>query len=246
MRQTAESTNVVMILTDDQGVWAAGCYGNPEIRTPSIDRLARTGVRLDNCFCASPVCSPSRMTYLTGRLPSTHGVQDWLRPVDSFGARSRAFLDGHPTFTEVLAANGYTVGLSGKWHMGRDEKAQRGFTYWCTIPGGGGTYRDPVFVQNGAEVKTTGYKTDLVTDFALEFIDQNKVNPEKRLAGLRFRINAGLAVIDATQSYEVELISLSGMLIRTDQDLVIEGLLPMELLPPNEPAISSSFWRRLT
>lgn len=170
-------TNVVFVMTDDHGAWALGAYGCKDLHTPNLDRLAAAGARFTRAYACTPVCSPSRVTYLTGRIPSIHGVQDWLRPVDTFGERSRSFLEGHPTFTEVLAQNGYTLGLSGKWHMGRDEHAQRGFTWWCTVPGGGGPYRDPVFVKNGSEVKTTGYKTDLVTDFALEFIDQNKDRP---------------------------------------------------------------------
>jgi len=170
-------TNVVFFMTDDHGAWAMGAYGCRDMHTPNLDRLAAEGARFTRGYACTPVCSPSRLTYLTGRIPSTHGVQDWLRPVDSFGAKSRAFLDGRPTFTEILAQHGYTLGMTGKWHMGHDEKAQRGFTFWATVPGGGGPYRDPVFVKNGAEVKTTGYKTDLVTDFALEFIDQNKERP---------------------------------------------------------------------
>ncbi len=67
--------NVVFILTDDQGPWAAGCCGNPEIRTPNIDRLAAEGVRFENFFCTSPVCSPARASLLTGDIPSRHGVQ---------------------------------------------------------------------------------------------------------------------------------------------------------------------------
>ena len=52
--------NIIVILTDDQGYWSLGCTGNREIRTPNIDALAQTGVRFDNFFCASPVCSPAR------------------------------------------------------------------------------------------------------------------------------------------------------------------------------------------
>ena len=71
--------NVLFILSDDQGPWAAGCYGNPEIRTPHFDRLAKMGVRFSNFFVASPVFSASRATLLTGRIPSQHGVHDWIR-----------------------------------------------------------------------------------------------------------------------------------------------------------------------
>ncbi|MFN3326723.1 MAG: sulfatase [Bryobacteraceae bacterium] len=166
--------NVVFFMTDDHGAWATGAYGCKEIHTPNIDRLAAEGARFTRAFACTPVCSPSRMTYMTGRLPSHHGVQDWLRPVDSFGERSRRWLDGHPTFSEILARNGYTLGMCGKWHMGQDETPQAGFTYWATIPGGGGPYRDPVIVHNGVASKREGFKTDLITDCALDFLDRQK------------------------------------------------------------------------
>jgi arylsulfatase A-like enzyme len=102
-------------------------------------------------------------------------VQDWLRPSDSFeAATTRHWLTGHPTYTEILARNGYVLGLSGKWHMGEDAKAQAGFSYWATVPGGGGPYKDVEFVRNGERIRTTGFKTDRVGDFALEFLDQRK------------------------------------------------------------------------
>jgi arylsulfatase A-like enzyme len=144
------------------------------MHTPNIDRLAREGARFDRAYACTPVCSPSRMTWITGRIPSTHTVQDWLRPEDSFGEKSRSWLDGHTTYSELLAKEGYTLGMSGKWHMGHDDQAQRGFTYWATVPGGGGPFKDVEFVKNGQRVQTTGFKTDRVGDFALEFLDQQK------------------------------------------------------------------------
>ena len=67
--------NVVFLLSDDQGWWSLGCTGNREIITPSIDRLAAEGMRFDNFFCASPVCSPARASLLTGRYPGNAGVR---------------------------------------------------------------------------------------------------------------------------------------------------------------------------
>ncbi|MFB3826373.1 MAG: sulfatase [Bryobacteraceae bacterium] len=166
----ARRPNVVMFMTDDHGAWATGAYGCPGIHTPNIDTLAATGARFTNAFACTPVCSPSRLTYITGKIPSQHGVQDWLVPYDSYGPNTTRFLDGHTTYSEVLAREGYTLGMCGKWHMGDDERAQRGFTYWHTVPGGGGPYQDPEFVTNGVRRKLTGYKTDLVTDGALEFL----------------------------------------------------------------------------
>ncbi len=161
-----------MFMTDDHGSWATGAYGCKDILTPNIDGLAAGGVRFLNAFACTPVCSPSRMTYMTGKLPSNHGVQDWIIPEDSFGPTSRRWLQGHLTYAQVLSRNGYRMGMCGKWHMGEDDKAQEGFSYWTSVPGGGGTYRDPEFAVNGERRTIPGYKTDIVGDLALEFLDQ--------------------------------------------------------------------------
>ncbi|HOL67955.1 MAG TPA: sulfatase-like hydrolase/transferase, partial [bacterium] len=104
-------TNILFILTDDQGVWAAGCYGNEEIRTPNIDSLAASGTRMENFFCATPVCSPSRATLLTGRLPSQHGIHDWIME-GNVGPGSIRYLEGEIAYTDILARHGYICGLS--------------------------------------------------------------------------------------------------------------------------------------
>ncbi len=70
--------NILFVVTDDQGSWAMGCAGNQELKTPTLDKLAADGVRMENFFCTSPVCSPARMSLYTGRIPSSHGVHDWL------------------------------------------------------------------------------------------------------------------------------------------------------------------------
>ena len=108
--------NVVFILTDDQGPWALGCAGNEEIRTPNLDRLAGQGMRFENFFCTSPVCSPARASLMTGRIPSAHGVHDWIRE-RNMPPRPVAYLEEMTCYTDLLAEAGYTVGLSGKWHL---------------------------------------------------------------------------------------------------------------------------------
>lgn len=70
--------NIVLIITDDQGYWSLGAYGNREVISPNLDRLAREGIKFDNCYCTSPVCSPARASIMTGKMPSQHGVLDWL------------------------------------------------------------------------------------------------------------------------------------------------------------------------
>ena len=164
-------TNIVYILTDDQGVWAAGCYGNPEIRTPNIDRIASTGVRFENFFTSIPVCSASRASFLTGRIPSQHGVHDFLTGKADMGPDAKSFLDDEICYTDVLSENGWTCGLSGKWHLGNSILAQHGFSHWFAHPHGAGQYNDQKMIRNGRLEVAPGYVTNAITDDALAYID---------------------------------------------------------------------------
>src|SRR5262245_25243920 len=74
--------NLISIVTDDQGRWAVGAYGNREVKTPSMDRLAREGARFLNAFVATPVCSPSRASLLTGRYGTQVKITDWIAPIE--------------------------------------------------------------------------------------------------------------------------------------------------------------------
>ena len=196
--------NIVFILSDDQGNWAMNCAGNEEIITPNLNRIADTGMKFDHFFCASPVCSPARLSLFTGKIPSSHGVIDWIAdghcayeeldqdlkdnfkletpaweylwPKDQLeNARAIRFLDGHRTFTEALAENGYTCGISGKWHMGDAGKPQAGFTWWRTLAMGGDNYKYPVVLKDGSfSLLRDRYITRYITDNALEFLEEQK------------------------------------------------------------------------
>lgn len=177
-RRTNQQTNVVFILTDDQGVWANGCYGNPEIRTPNIDRLADTGLRFQNFFCASPVCSPSRASFLTGLIPSQHGVHDWIRDGNVPPKKDLkeevypavAYLEGKTGYTDIMAEHGYTCGMSGKWHLGDSLHPQKSFKHWFVHQTGGGPYNNAPMVREGKLVNEPGYVTNVITDEALKFL----------------------------------------------------------------------------
>ena len=169
-------TNVVMIMTDDQGQWALGCYGNPEIKTPNLDRLAAEGTRFQRAFVTTPVCSPSRATFLTGTIPSQHGIRDWINQ-ENIGAQARTFLDNIPALPEMLAPLGHTCAISGKWHLGDSLKRQKGFHQWFVLPTGGSRYQDPELIWQGQVRKYPGYITEILTNQALDFIDQNRDKP---------------------------------------------------------------------
>jgi arylsulfatase A-like enzyme len=170
MEQFGRTPNIVFILSDDQGAWAMGCAGNKEVKTPNLDRLAATGMRFDNFFCASPVCSPARASLMTGKIPSQHGVHDWIRE-GNIGERAVAYLQGHPTYAETLADNGYVCGLSGKWHLGDNRQAAPGFAFWYAHQTGGSPYYNAPMVRNGHCYDEPGYVTDVITDEALGFLD---------------------------------------------------------------------------
>ena len=172
----SDPANVVFILTDDQGPWALGCTGAPELRTPNIDALAAGGTRFENFFCTTPVCSPARANLMTGKIPSQHGVHDWLCG-GNMGPDAVAYLEGMTCYTDVLAANGYTCGLSGKWHLGDSLTPQHGFSHWFCMPGGGSKYNDATMIRDGEPVACPGYLTDVITDDALAFIEANKHRP---------------------------------------------------------------------
>jgi arylsulfatase A-like enzyme len=134
----AKPLNLVVIMTDNQGAWTLGCYGNPDVRTPNIDRLAREGMLFERAFASNAVCSPTRATFLTGLLPSQHGVHSYLRANRlQMGPDARSTLEDFTSLGEVLERAGYACGLVGKWHLGDNRRPQEGFSeYWITKPHG--------------------------------------------------------------------------------------------------------------
>ncbi|MBI4581874.1 MAG: sulfatase-like hydrolase/transferase, partial [Planctomycetes bacterium] len=167
--------NVVFILTDNQSAWTLGCYGNPDIRTPNIDRLAAQGIRFTNCFSCNAVCSPTRATCLTGLIPSQHGVHSYLGGGALVGPDAYYTLEEFRTLPAILHEAGYMCGMTGKWHLGECLHPQDGFTAWVTMPTGHTTtFYDAQVVEDGKIRKEPTYLTDFWTRHAVRFIEQNK------------------------------------------------------------------------
>ena len=178
-KKPVERPNIVFILADDLAAWMLGCYGNKEIKTPNIDNLARAGMRFANSFCCTPICSASRATLFTGRVPRQHGIHDFLtakpiaNPPQGQDAAPPSFAQ-EIMISDVLAQQGYNCGYVGKWHMGDDLQPKHGFQYTYTMPGGSGPYQNPEMSTNGKLEKEQGYSSDLMTKGACAFLDQQK------------------------------------------------------------------------
>ena len=165
--------NIVVILADDQGWGDLSIHGNTNLSTPSIDSLAREGTRFEH-FYVSPVCSPTRAEFLTGRYAARGGV----RGVST--GEERLNLDEH-TIAETFKAAGYSTGAFGKWHNGTQHPYHpnaRGFDeYYGFTEGHWGQYFDYELDHNGTLVRGEGYVTDDFTDHALQFIEDNREKP---------------------------------------------------------------------
>ena len=149
--------NILFIMTDDHAAHAISAYGSKINKTPHLDKLAGEGIRLDRCFVTNSICTPSRAAILTGKYSHKNGVPVFNR-----------FDGSQQTVAKLLQSAGYHTGMFGKWHLGSDPT---GFDRWKILPGQG-AYHDPVFYTSSARKKETGYCTDLITDFSIDFLDQ--------------------------------------------------------------------------
>jgi arylsulfatase A-like enzyme len=154
--------NVLFIMADDHASQAVGCYGGALNRTPGIDRIAREGLRFDNCFCTNGICAPSRAVILTGKHSHVNGIRD----------NRDVFDGGQPTFPKLLRRAGYETVLFGKWHLKSDPT---GFDRWAILPDQG-EYYNPDFIENGVTSRRPGYVTDILTGMAVDFIEEPRAS----------------------------------------------------------------------
>ncbi|XP_070799550.1 steryl-sulfatase [Pituophis catenifer annectens] len=122
--------NIILFMVDDLGIGDLGCYGNTSLRTPNIDNLAKGGIKLTHHVAASPLCTPSRAAFLTGRYPIRSGMASLNRlGVFLFSASSGGLPAEEITFAKLLQQEGYSTGLIGKWHLGLNCNSSHDFCH---------------------------------------------------------------------------------------------------------------------
>lgn len=163
--------NVIFILSDDHRYDYMSFHpDSPDfLETPGMDRMAREGAHLSNAFITTSLCSPSRASLLTGQYAFRHGAVDNANPMR----------EGVTFFPEQLQKEGYETAFIGKWHIGEpDDDPQPGFDRWVSFKGQG-VYNDPLLNIDGERKKVEGYITDLLTDYAIKWLEEgrDKDNP---------------------------------------------------------------------
>lgn len=180
--QKATKPNIIIILADDLGYHDLSYYNTPDIRTANLDALCKGGIRFDNFYANSPVCSPSRASLLSGRYPEMVGVPGLIRnkPEDSFG-----YLTPNTVLLpELLKKVGYKTAIVGKWNLGLEAPNlpnQKGFDhfhgwlddmmedYWKHLRNGKNYLR-----ENSKEITAEGHATDLFTQWSVDYINKVK------------------------------------------------------------------------
>jgi arylsulfatase A-like enzyme len=183
--------NIVFIMADDLGWNDLACYGNRFTETPNIDKLAEGGIRFTQAYAACPVCSPTRASIMTGKYPARLQLTNYIKgertdeksPV--LPANWKPYLEGQEvTIAELLKTKGYTTGMVGKWHLGNEDSMTpwaQGFDYSRMIGKNGLDYYNyTIFLDSYKNEFTdngTDYLTDKLTDYGIEFIQQNAEKP---------------------------------------------------------------------
>lgn len=172
----ADQPNLISIVTDDQGRWAMGLYGNRQIHTPHMDQIGKQGAVFTNAFVATPVCSPSRATFLSGRFPTELKITDWISSEEAQEGTGLTAM----TWPEVLQQHGYQTALIGKWHLGELNQFhphEKGFGHFMGFLAGGTRPMNPTLEMKGETQKRKGSLPDLLVDDAINFIRTSKDKP---------------------------------------------------------------------
>lgn len=183
--QAADRPNIVVFFMDDLGYSDLRIDGALDVETPNLDRLARDGVRLTDCYAAAPVCTPTRAAFMTGRYQHRVGLETVIAP--ALGNADKGLSPEEPTLPRYLRDAGYTTALIGKWHLGMkpDYRPNRhGFDEFFGFLGGAVDYYSHLgedgehdLYENDKPVHVDNYLTDEITARAINFIERHAKKP---------------------------------------------------------------------
>jgi arylsulfatase A-like enzyme len=176
--------NLLYIMADDLGYGDLGITGRSDYATPALDALARQGVRLNQAYCAAPVCTPTRVALNTGRYPARTRA-GLFEPLTS---TPDGLLPTPKTLARLIKERGYTTALIGKWHLGllpEFHPLRHGYDEFYGFLGAAADYTthidtetlQPQFHDGDRPVTVQGYLTDLFTDRAVEFVSRRHARP---------------------------------------------------------------------
>ena len=186
----AERPNFVIIMVDDMGYAGPSSFGNPYFKTPEIDRLAAEGMRLTDFHSSGAVCSPTRTGLLTGRYQQRAGIETVIYPLNDHPEFRKGLKKVETTFADALKQAGYATGLIGKWHQGFPEHSDEfypqnhGFEEFIGYHGGNidyvshcGDHGRHDWWHGQEETQEDGYTTDLINQYAVDFIRSHRDGP---------------------------------------------------------------------
>ncbi|HOQ32204.1 MAG TPA: sulfatase-like hydrolase/transferase [Candidatus Hydrogenedens sp.] len=200
-KKKQDRPNFIVVLANDIGAKELSCYGNKEIHTPNLDRMAQEGVKFETCY-ATPICHPTRVMLLTGQYGCHNGVYNFANRRG--GPKPKSDIEdiakSHRTFINLLKEAGYATAMSGKWQLSGELPKlifECGFDEYCTWaykeyipPGvaytsgfeGDGKYArywHPSIVRNGEYIPTKpdDYGPDIHNQFVIDFLNRHKEQP---------------------------------------------------------------------
>ncbi|MCG9793093.1 sulfatase-like hydrolase/transferase [Flavobacterium algicola] len=188
VKRDKQQPNIILLLCDDLGYGDLSSFGHPIIKTPNLDKLAKSGIKLTNFYSTAPVCSPSRVGLLTGRSPNRAGVYDFIPgPKKSEDNRDLVHLQAsEQTIPAVLKSAGYATCLVGKWHCNSKFNSKEqpqpndfGFDYWmATHNNAVPSHENPSnFIRNGDKVgEITGFSSQIIVSEAMQWLDKRTTN----------------------------------------------------------------------
>ncbi len=186
---STDRPNIIVIMADDHGRWASEVYGNQHLSTPNMMWLSQQGVHFTQAYSVSTVCSPVRASFFTGKMPSQHGVHDFLSESEQF---DHGWLQDEVFLSTTLQSSGYATGLVGKWHATTNSAlVQRGFDYWFSYDVNPEGWQNQYlhqglvhFSEQGKPAPYQGFQTEVLVDKAMQFVSDAQDQPFFLFLGL--------------------------------------------------------------